>query len=83
LDEKGRVLNSSTIAQGMHEVLEDLFVSHKQLFSSTIKEKEEISSNYHLFRSFHRSSDTRALNQGVKRDNINLVNCWHQVERAA
>jgi hypothetical protein len=31
-DEKGRVLNMSTINQGMHEVLEDLFTSQRDLF---------------------------------------------------
>jgi hypothetical protein len=81
-DEKGRVLNSSAIDQGMHEVLEDLFVSHRHLFPSSITSKEDVLSSYHAFRSFRRSSDTRALNQGVRRDDIDLVNRWHQVEKA-
>jgi hypothetical protein len=82
-DEKGgRVLNSSTIDHGMHEVLEDLFMTHRHLFPSTIKSKEDVMANYHAFRSFRRSSDTRALNQGVQRDDIDLVNRWHQVEKA-
>jgi hypothetical protein len=55
----------------------------QQLFPYTRTSKEEIEQNYHAFRSFRRSSDTRALNQGVKRDDIDIVNRWHQVERAA
>jgi hypothetical protein len=81
-DEKGRVLNLSSIDQSMHEILEDLFISNPQLFPSTITSKEDVLSNYHAFRSFRRSSDTRALNQGVKQDYIDLVNRWHQVEKA-
>jgi hypothetical protein len=69
-DQKGRVLNSSTIDQGMHEVLEELFMSHHYLFPTTITSKEDLSSHYHAFRSFRRSSDMRALNQGVRRDDI-------------
>jgi hypothetical protein len=63
-DEKGRVLNSSNIDQSMHEVLEELFLSQRDLFPSSIKAKEDIESNYHAFRSFRRISDTRALNRG-------------------
>jgi hypothetical protein len=29
-----------------------------------------------------RSSDTRALNEGVSKDDIDLVNQWHQVKKA-
>jgi hypothetical protein len=81
-DEKGRVLNSSTIDQGMHEILEELFMMERDLFGPSIKGKEDILESYHAFRSFRRSSDTRALNKGVKRDDINLINRWHQVEKA-
>jgi hypothetical protein len=73
-DEKGRVLNSSVIDQGMHEVLEVIYGVKKELFPLTIKSKDDIASTYHAFRSFRRSSDTRALNQGVRRDDIDLVN---------
>jgi hypothetical protein len=61
-DEQGRALNSSTIDQGMHEVLEEFFISQRDLFQ--------------------RSSDTRALNQSVSREDIDLVNRWHQIEKA-
>jgi hypothetical protein len=81
-DAKGRVLNSLTIDQGMHEVLEDLYITDKGLFGPSITEKEDISISFHAFRSFRRSSDTRALNQGVRRDDIDIVNRWHQVDRA-
>jgi hypothetical protein len=65
-DEKGRVLTSSTIDQAMHEVLEDLVVQHQDLFPSSIISRDDIESTYHAFRSFRRSSDTGALNRGVR-----------------
>jgi hypothetical protein len=82
LDEKERVLTSTIIDQGMHEILEELYNKHKDLFPPSIVTKEDIPSSYHAFRTFCRSSATRALNQGVSRDDIDLVNRWHQVEKA-
>jgi hypothetical protein len=81
-DEQGRVLNASSIDQSMHEVLEELFMQQRDIFSSSIKSKEDIAENYHAFRSFRRSSDTRALNRGVRRDDIDIVNRWHQIDKA-
>jgi hypothetical protein len=81
-DENGRILNASNIDQAMHEILEELLIQNQDLFPSFIKNKEDIEANYHAFRSFRRSSDTRALNRGVRRDDIDLVNRWHQVDRA-
>jgi hypothetical protein len=48
-DEKGRVLNSSSIDQGMHEVLEYLFRTQYDLSPSTIALQEDITANYHAF----------------------------------
>jgi hypothetical protein len=81
-DESGRALNSATIDQAMHEVLEELFISQGELFPPSITSRDDIVANYHVFRSFQRSSDTRALNQGVGREDIDIVNRWHQVEKA-
>jgi hypothetical protein len=49
-DEKGRVLNSASIDQAMHEVLEDLFIHQRDLFPSSIVTKVDIEANYHAFR---------------------------------
>jgi hypothetical protein len=82
-DEKGRVLNGANIDRAMHEVLEDVFIQEPDLFPSSIKSKEDIEANYNAFRSLRRSSDTsRALNMGVRRDDIDIVNRWHQVNKA-
>jgi hypothetical protein len=72
-DERGRTLNSSTIDQGIHEILEEIYGHQRDLFPLSIKSKGDITTTYHAFWSFRRSSDTRALNQGARRDDINLV----------
>jgi hypothetical protein len=79
---KGRVLNLSSIDQSMHEILEELFTTQSELFLVGITTKDDIVENYHAFRSFRRSLDTSALKQCVGREDINLLNCWHQVEKA-
>jgi hypothetical protein len=66
----------------MHEILDDLFISQNDLFPSTITSKDDILSNYHAFCLLWRTSDTRALNHGVRRDDIDLVNCWHRMDKA-
>jgi hypothetical protein len=48
-DEKGRVLNSSTIFQGMHKILVELLLSKRGLFPTTIIDKDDIVANYHVF----------------------------------
>jgi hypothetical protein len=73
-DEEGRVLNLSNIDQSKHEVLEELFIHNRYLFPNSVTSKDDIESNYHSFRSLRRSSDTRALNKGVRLDDIDLVN---------
>jgi hypothetical protein len=80
-DEKGRGLNSVNIDQGMHEILEDLFTNQNDLFPSTITSIDDILSNYHAFQPFRHSSDRRALNKGLRRDDIDIINRWHQVDK--
>jgi hypothetical protein len=79
-DKFGRVLNSRTMDQGMHDILE-LYATNKEFIPSTIKMKEDIVSSCHASRSFRWSSSTRALNKGLCQDDIDLVNHWHQVEK--
>jgi hypothetical protein len=79
---KGSVRNSSTINQGMHEILEELFISQRDLFPLSVKRRDDTVANYHIFCLFRRSSDTRALNQGISREGIDLVNHLHQIEKS-
>lgn len=81
-DEIGQVLTTMFMNDLIQEVLEDLFEQKRELFPKTITSKDELAVNYQAFRSFRRTSDTRAINQHVKADIIELVNRWHAVEKA-
>lgn len=67
----------------MHEILEDLFESKRELFPKTIRDVEDIRENYQAFRSFRRTSTTRAQEERVNVDDINLVSRWHSIDKAA
>jgi hypothetical protein len=81
-DDGGRVRSVSSLNSILYELLEELYEKSSDIFPSSIKEKDDIYSSYGVYRSFRRSSDTRALNMGVSKDDIDLVNRWHQVEKA-
>jgi hypothetical protein len=81
-DEEGVILPARAMDDALHEVLEDLFGSKRNLFPATIEDVEELRKRYQVFRSFRRSSDTRALEQQVAQTDIDIVNRWATVEKA-
>jgi hypothetical protein len=81
-DESGVIFSSRAMDDALHEVLEDLFVTKRGLFPATIEDVEELRKRYQVFRSFWRSSDTRALDQQVAETDIDIVNRWASVEKA-
>ncbi len=52
------------------------------LFLSDIKSEEDIESQYNVFRSFWRGSDSRAIAKGVSSIDIDVVNRWLKKEKA-
>jgi hypothetical protein len=78
----GVIFASQTMDDALHKVLEDLFVTNRSLFPATIEDVEQVLERYQLFRSFWRSSDTRALDQRVAESDIDIVNRWAAVEKA-
>ena len=66
----------------LSELLEELFDSDKELFPMDITSKEMVRERYQAFRTFRRTSDTRATEEGVSKSDIDLVNRWETVERA-
>lgn len=81
-DETGHIFSTTHVNEAIQEILEELFESKQSLFPKTITTKEDIAFNYQAFRSFRRASDTRAMNQHIKSDVIELVNRWHAVDKA-
>jgi hypothetical protein len=48
-DLKGRVLTCSSIEDSLHELLDEVWETHQQLFPSTITKQEDIRSSYQAF----------------------------------
>lgn len=82
-DAEGKMMSSSDIDDMLHEVLLEIYVEKRNLFPLDIKSKEEVEWHYKSFRTFHRTSDTLALEQCVKGPDIGIVHRWETVEHAS
>ena len=78
----GTCMTSRDIDGLFHEVLEDTYDSKPSLFPSDIDSKETLRDRYHAFRSFRRSSDTRAIEKGVSQLDIEVINRWKFVKKS-
>ena len=67
----------------LHELLSHLFTTNKELFPEDIKSQDDVRKFYQCFRSFRRTSDTRAMEQKVSSADIDIVNRWRKVEAGA
>jgi hypothetical protein len=81
-DIHGDVFTTRDMSESLVEILEDLFDTHRELFPLDITSRESLKDRYQAFRTFRRSSDTRATEEGVAQADIDLVNRWETVERA-
>ena len=80
---KGIQWNTTHANEILHRMLISIFEVSPELFPPTvIKSENDIKEKYHLYRSFRRASDSRALNQGVGQTDIQVVNRWHKIEQA-
>jgi hypothetical protein len=64
------------------ELLEEIYDANPRLFPISVTSREDISGNYQVFRTYRRSSDTRALEQQISATDIDIVNRWHKMEQA-
>jgi hypothetical protein len=81
-DEAGRVFTTRDLLESLTEILEDLFDSDRRLFPVDITSKEILRSRYQAFRTFRRTSDTRAAEMDIGATDTDIVNRWQLVERA-
>lgn len=81
-DAQGYVLDPAAIDEMFHELLIEIFQENKDLFPPEIEEENQIKENYQCFRTFRRTSNTRAKNMKVKATDIETVNRWRKVEQA-
>ena len=81
-DLQGQVYSTRDMSDSLFEILEDLFDSHRHLFPVDILSKDMIKDRYQAFRTYRRTSDTRATEMGVSKTDIDMVNRWESAERA-
>jgi len=66
----------------LHELLGMLMDRNPGLFPSHIGSHGDIVAKYHVYRSFRRASDSRAIAKEVAIADIRVVNRWQKVEKA-
>lgn len=81
-DEKGFVLQPSEIDEMLHSLLMEIYKENKDLFPPEISKEADIKDNYQCFRTFRRTSNTRAKNMKVTKSDIETVNRWRKIENA-
>jgi len=68
-DVNGNAYLSRDIEDLLHEVLEDLHASARELFPPDV-DLEDLQKSYQTFRTFRKTSDTRATEEGISPDDI-------------
>jgi hypothetical protein len=82
-DVRGKGFTTADLDTKLVLVLEDIFDESPSMFPVTVRNnRDEIGGSYQVFRSLRRSSDTRAVEKDVSRNDIETVNRWHGLERA-
>ena len=81
-DQKGLLWSSRNIDEMMTDVLKEIYQKDKTLFDVRIKDLKGIEDNFKCYRTFRRSSDTRAINQKVSDVDIDVIHRWSTVEQS-
>lgn len=81
-DLNGKLFSTKAIDDMFHETLTNIFCEEPSLFPVFIDSPDKIPTHYQCFRSFRRSSDTKAVEEGISITDINVVNRWKTIEDA-
>ena len=81
-DHEGCQWTTAQANEVLHELFCSMFDQEPSLFPSHISSHGDVMAKFHLFRSFRRASDSRAIAKGVNLSDIRIVNRWHKVEKA-
>ena len=65
-----------------HELMLELFDSHRELFDVDVKSETDIQEKYNVYRSFRRGSESRAIAQKVSESDRYVVHRWRKKESA-
>ena len=77
-DSNGYLMSTKELDTMMHETLTDVYAQDKSLFPPSITSEELIIESYKCYRTFRRTSDTRAIEEKVEQLDIDIVNKWEQ-----
>jgi hypothetical protein len=81
-DLHGRILSHRSLNDSLLDILEDLFDTHRELFPSSVADKETLRKRVQVYRTLRRTSDTRAIDKKVGKNDIDVVNRWKSLEKA-
>lgn len=81
-DKEGIQWTTARANEILHELFCLLYNQDPTLFPSHIGSHADILAKYHVYRSFRRASDSRAISKEVALADIRVVNRWQKVERA-
>ena len=79
----GKLIEPSEIDEMLIEVLVVCYQEDKVLFPADMDIEEKLRDSYQCFRTFRRTSDTRASEKKVSKSDMDIVNQWKAVETAA
>ena len=78
----GELFCTAELNEIFHDLLWMVFQKDETLFDGDIKSRVDIEKWFSVFRSIRRTSDSKALAEGVASDDIDAVNRWSLKERA-
>jgi hypothetical protein len=81
-DKEGVQWTTAHANEILHELLGQLFDQDPSLFPSHIGSHGVIMAKFHVYRSFRRASDSRAISKEVALTDIRVVNRWQKIEKA-
>jgi len=82
-DKDRKPLTSAKLDEILHDLLIEVWKVSPHLFPQKIRSIEDIKKWYSIFRSFRRASDSRAISEAISQDDIDIINRWQKLERAA
>ena len=81
-DKDGQLMSSANMDKMLCIILFKLFELNPDRFPPHIKTPNDIEERYYSYRTWRRTSDTRALEQGVDGKDIDVVNRWSNAEKS-
>ena len=78
----GKLLTAKEIDERLQDILVEVYDENSKLFPVSIDTKDKIFTHYQCFRTFRRTSNTRATEVGINEPDVNVVNRWKVIEAA-